>query len=1391
MSEERIPSRLWRAIHFSRRAITLFVLSSLLVLAGALAWLDSGPGHRFVGRQIAAWAPQSGLRVSVGRIDGSIYNNALLHDVRFSDTQGVFLEAKSVRLDWWPLGWLSNRLEIDTLYTPEARLHRLPKLKPSLKKGKILPDFDIRIMRLGVDRLIVEKGVGGHPDVLTLTGDADIRSGHALADIKLRSIKGRDSLLLSLDSRPDENRFDVDLTVDAPKGGLLASMVGLKQDANLRLEGQGDWAAWDGRLVATLVGKSAAGLNIHLRKGNYLLEGAISGGAIATRGLLARLSSPELIVRAQGRYADKLLSGDVSAQSDAVTLSVKGGVHLNGWGYDNLIVDLGLRKPQALLKDFDARGLIARIRFNGPFDSARFDYLLRANQLRFGKTMPHGVYAGGDGRIGAEGKPTFIPLNLTAERIDGQGDIIASVLRRISIKGVLQKQGNILTSTPLKLRSDKLDGELVALAELKTGRYDLALSGMIRGLEIRGFGVVDVQSKITAKPDARGAFSLSGRVAAAMWRLDNAFLRTLGGGLPRLQSDIALGPDGRLQLRNLGLRAPLLSLNGSGVRNPDGTVRITGVGRHARYGPLRLTLTGKLDRPAVDALLSRPLDAAGLADVHLILTPDPIGYAYTANGQSTLGPFDSTGAIELPPGGGQSAIRVDTLKVSGSDGQGRLVIVPGGLSGRLLFAGPVHGAIDLAVVNAVQKADASLRIDNAHFEGAVPIDIVRGRLNARLSLDPDGANIDATLTGNAAQIGAFRINRFSADAKLIDGVGKVRASLLGQRGRRFNLQFDADVAADEIGLLLSGSLDGQAVSLDHRAQFRRIEGGWALDPVALRYGGGAARINNAYFGNETRLDLDLQHMPLSLMDLSNSDLGLAGMASGKLIYAQPRGGLPTGSARLVVRNLSRSGLTRTSLPVDLGLNADLGRDRLAMRAVITQKGALIGKAQALMSPLGAQGSLIERLRAAPMKAQLRYVGPAEAIWRMSRIEIVDITGQAALRADISGTGANPLIAGALETRDAVLESPVTGMRLSRLKSRARFDGSKLVFSDLSGTARNGGQVSGRGSFDFSLGQGIGIDMAFQADNAELLDRDDIGATVTGPITIKSDGVGGVIGGKFDVIRSRFTLGRAAAVAQIPELQVIERNGRQGDFATPDRGMTWKLDINADARNRLMVSGMGLSSEWRMNLAIGGTVTNPQITGRADLVRGTYDFAGRRFDLTEGMLRFDGSVPANPELDITAEATLTGLNATIHITGTSAAPIISFTSVPAMPQDEVLSRLLFGSSITQLSAPEALQLASAVASLRGGKGGLDPINAIRKAAGLDRLRILPADQATGQGTAIGAGKYITRKIYVELISDGQGYSATRLEYQVTRWLSLLSSISTLGRQSITARVSKDY
>ena len=241
----------------------------------------------------------------------------------------------------------------------------------------------------------------------------------------------------------------------------------------------------------------------------------------------------------------------------------------------------------------------------------------------------------------------------------------------------------------------------------------------------------------------------------------------------------------------------------------------------------------------------------------------------------------------------------------------------------------------------------------------------------------------------------------------------------------------------------------------------------------------------------------------------------------------------------------------------------------------------------------------------------------------------------------------------------------------------------------------------------------------------------------------------------------------------------------------------------DIRDMLIIDRLNLTFQPGLNVLTGETGAGKSILldslgfvlgwrGRAELVRGDFDFAGKNFRLDNGTIRFAGEVPANPTLDVSASASIDGLDALIKVTGRGQSPQISFSSNPQLPQEELLSRLLFGSSITELSAPEALQLAAAVASLQSdGSGSLDPINAVRKAAGLDRLRFLSADEANGQGTAIAAGKYITRNTYVEIITDGKGYSATQIEFRITRWLSILSSISTLGRQSVSGRISKDY
>src|SRR3546814_13327046 len=85
----------------------------VLLLFAALAWLDTGTGHRFVVARVAALSPSSGLEIANGSIQASIYNNAVLQDVRFYDHKVLFQSSQCVVVDWWPFVWLSNLLVLD------------------------------------------------------------------------------------------------------------------------------------------------------------------------------------------------------------------------------------------------------------------------------------------------------------------------------------------------------------------------------------------------------------------------------------------------------------------------------------------------------------------------------------------------------------------------------------------------------------------------------------------------------------------------------------------------------------------------------------------------------------------------------------------------------------------------------------------------------------------------------------------------------------------------------------------------------------------------------------------------------------------------------------------------------------------------------------------------------------------------------------------------------------------------------------------------------------------------------------------------------------------------------------------------------------------------------
>ena len=1370
--------------HWGKRLLTEVLVLILLLLSlavGGLILLDTAPGHRFIVDRLERVETATGLRIKVGRIEGSIYGVARLKAVAVSDPQGVFLTSPEIIMDWAPGAWLYNDLHIDRLESPLVRLQRLPKLRKADRKGPILPDFDIHIGRLKIDRLEVARGVAGAARTGMLLGEADIRAGRAMLGLQLAMLDG-DRLAARLDAEPDRDRFDLDVRAIAPRDGLLPAIVGIRRPIDLTIDGDGSWTRWRGNARLLVERRDTANLALAADRGRYRLSGMLAPSPFL-KGRLQRLTAPQVRVRGEATFVDRLLDGQLALSTPSLRAVAKGGIDLAEGRYEKLKLGVDLLRPPALFNNMTGRNVRLLWTLDGPRESAEFAYRLTSPQVAFDKTGFVDVRAEGRGKLSPW--PMRIPLLLKARAITGVGDIAGGILANLSIEGMLSLTPQFLRGDKLTLRSAKVNGTISLLIDLKTGRFDVAISGGMKRYLIPGLGIVDVETQLQVVPGPGGKARVIGKAQAWVRRLDNAFFASLTGGLPRLTTDLERGGDGILHLRNLQLYSPKLRLSGQGIRRKDGTFLIEARGRQAQYGNLTVRLDGRIERPKVELFLDSPNEPLGIRDMRLFLDPIATGFNYRSDGQSRLGPFTSNGRILLPKGR-PTVIDIAALEVAGSTARGQLRAEPGGFTGQLRLAGgPLSGILDFAPIGRDQRIEAHLAATNLIVAGPPQFSIRSGRVDGVIVLAEGRTSLDGAIVARGLNSGGISLARLTANGRLINGSGQVRAELAGTRGTAFELVTVAQVSPDRISISGRGELARRPLTLDSPAILTRIAGGWEIAPTRIRFGGGRGTLSGRT-GDRPEFHANIETMPLQLIDIVWPKAGLGGSASGQVTYRWD--GAPSGSANLRIRGLNRAGLVLASKPIDVGLNAVLDGGRAAMRAVAVSDGKTIGRAQARFSPLG-RGPIVAELMNAPMMLQARYAGPADTLWRLSGVEVFDLSGPISVGADISGRLVDPQIRGSVKADGARLESAVTGTVIERIQAQGRFAGPRLVFSSISGSTPGAGSISGNGTVDFSGGNAA-LDLKFDAVRARLLARDDIAATVTGPLAIRSTGEGGTISGKLRLNSGRFTLGRASAAASVPQLRV--RNVGQDAEAVIEVAQLkpWKMDIDL-AGGDLTVRGLGIDSRWTTDIKLGGSVDAPRLTGRADLVRGDYEFAGRSFRLERGVIRFRGESPPDPLLDIRAEAQVQGLDASILVGGTGLKPEIRFASVPQLPQDELLSRLLFGTSITNLSAPEALQLASAVAALQSGSGNLDPINAVRRAVGLDRLRIIPADIATGQKTAISAGKYLNRKIFVEVITDGQGYSATRVEYQVTRWLSILSSVSTIGRASANVRASKDY
>ncbi|TPG12810.1 translocation/assembly module TamB domain-containing protein [Sphingomonas oligophenolica] len=1384
--------------------IGIAILALLVLAAVVLFGINTDPGRRFVANQIGGYKTASGLTITVGRIDGSLYGAMVLSDVRVSDPKGVFLTSPKMAVDWRPFAFTKNHVDVRSLSTDLVTLQRRPQLiaQPSDPNAPLLPDLDIDVTKLHVGRLVLEAPVTGQKHIIRIDGSVHIadRRAQLVTDaeaLRGAGVSGGDTLKLILDAVPDQNKLNIKARVFAPVGGVLGSMASLKAPLTASFDGQGSWKSWSGKALATLGGQSLADLGVTARDGHIEIRGYTRPG-LYLAGPVERLTSPRLEVAIDTTLEQRKADTRIKLRSSALMVDAGGLIDLANNQFGNFAVDAKLLTPGAIAPNVNGRDVLARIVLNGAFATPTVDYKIRAAHLGFGTMGVDNLYAEGLARVNSD--RILVPVNARARRVTGLNAAVGGLANNVIINGDFAISMPNILSDNLRIRSDKIDATAIVVANTATGRYTGALKGRVNNYRIDSIGIIDLQTDAKLVPGKNGGFGITGHVVATTKKLFNSGARNFLGGNAVVRSDIGYSPDGIVTFRNLRLNAPLFRVTrGEGRFDPaTGSVLVDAEAYSTLYGPLTARVTGTATAPVVVLHAARPGVGIGLVDLTARIVGRGGSYAVNATGGTDYGPF-SADALVTP--GAQLTVDVRKLLFAGITANGRIVQTAAGpFAGALQFAGRgINGSVALANQGGYQRADVKARAYNATVPGYADFTIGRAIVDASVVLIPSAPQVVADIQLADTRYNSLVIQTARAKVNYVGGHGTAQALLTGSSGVPLRVAINAKLSPNDYLVAAQGQANGINFRTANPARITAKGGGYQLLPTRLDFGtgsnAGSARVAGSYGGGVTAAQVRLDKFDLSILSAFSPGLGLSGQTTGSLDYRQAGSAIPNADARLKIKDFRRTGLAAVSEAVDVNFVGKLLPDGGQARALVKRGTTTVGRLVANLTPLppGA-GSWTTRLLNAPLSGGIRYNGPSATLFSLAALPNQQLSGPIAVAADFSGRVSAPQLTGLIRADNLTYDNETYGTRLSQMKIAARFTNDRLVLNSL--TARAGdGTVQAQGSVGLAADSGFPVDVTAKLDHAQLAKSDALSATTSGTIHLTNGKNGALIQGDLVIPNARYEIIRQGQ-AEVAELTGVRRKSEIRIARPTDRPVAKpvsviNLDLRVRAEDQLFVSGMGLESEWGMDLKIGGTATAPVITGGLDLVRGTYSFAGKRFEVTRGTIRFRGGALTDPDINIQASTTTGGITATIVITGTGQRPQIAFTSTPTLPQDEVLSRLLFGTDPSNLSATEAIQLAAALNSLRGSGGGLNPLGKLRSATGFDRLRILGADQATGRGTSLAAGKYLTDDIYVEIITDAKGMTATQIEIALTKALSLLSSTSSFGGSSASLRYSKDY
>ena len=406
-------------------------------------------------------------------------------------------------------------------------------------------------------------------------------------------------------------------------------------------------------------------------------------------------------------------------------------------------------------------------------------------------------------------------------------------------------------------------------------------------------------------------------------------------------------------------------------------------------------------------------------------------------------------------------------------------------------------------------------------------------------------------------------------------------------------------------------------------------------------------------------------------------------------------------------------------------------------------------------------------------------------------------GEVSLDIQLSGTPTDPEIDGHFRVTDGSYENDLSGTILRDLQVNLSGQRDHLRIERFSATDGRDGTVQLTGLLHMDPQAGYPFEGKLTLKQFHLMRNDLADAVGAGELRWTGTRQASRLEGEVKVTPVTVHVPDRLPPGLI-DLDVVEIDGEEEEpdenegiavDASPRHQLS--LDFAVVVPDRFFVRGNGLDTEWAGRIEFSGSLPEPVIVGSLEIIRGRFLFFGRRLSITRGVISLDGTYPPAPDIDIVTQVQSGGITAILRISGDVERPAIELDSVPQMPEDEILARLLFGREASRITPWQAVTLARAINQIRGGGSTFDVMGRTRRFLHVDQIELREADQDEGQ-MAVSVGKYVSDRVYVEL-ERGVGAEGGRalVEVELTPTIRLETEAGTQAGSALGVVWGWDY